>query len=207
MPYITETRKDGSLLTALENFRDVCTGHAAELGLSPAELLELADMVDGFRTDLEGWVEAAVAAKAALVAKDQRKADARAMVSELARRFRADLSVDDTLLTNLMLPRHKTPATKTAPQTPTDLVYDADIQGRVRLKWNRNGNIERTVFLVEAFRNGDWAQVQATTRTKTVLPTTPGEPVQFRVRAMRGDAVSQPSLPVSLWSGGLRAAA
>lgn len=201
MPYITEIDADGDLSTALANFNTVCIANTAALGLTPANLLEIAGASTTFTTDLNALVAAKATAKSAAALKDTQKKSSKATVSKYAKMFRANVAVTDALLAQLQLPAHKTPGTKTPPTTPTMLVANADGTGLVSLSWNRMGNIAGTVFLIEyrTSPTSDWAVVNTTTRVRFSVQATPGSYIAFRVSAQRNGQTSAASTPVVLW--------
>ena len=121
MPYITEISADGDLNTALNNFNAVCVANAALLGLSPANLTEIAAASTAFTTTFNSATAAKAAAKNSIEAKDIQKKSSKAVISKWAKTFRANLAVPDNLLDSLMLPHHKTPGSKTPPAQPLDL--------------------------------------------------------------------------------------
>lgn len=204
MSYITDNLPDGELNTALTNFNTVCAANATALGLSPANLTEIAGASSAFTTQFNGATAAKAAAKSAVANKDIQKKTSRGIVGKWAKTFRANPNVPDNLLEQLMLPPHKTPGTKTNPTQPMNLVASADGNGVVKLTWSRNGNREGTQFLVES-RNSptaDWEQIGGTTQAKFTNQAVPGQYVAYRVTATRRGLFSPASTPVVLWENG-----
>ena len=91
-------------------------------------------------------------------------------------------------------PRSKNRA-KIPPIAPDGLVAQTEATGEIRLVWNRAGNPEGTMFLVEARTGGGaWKTAAHTSAAKTVLRDMPPTgPTQFRVTALRNDEASVPS--------------
>lgn len=202
--YITEISADGDLNVALANFNTVCAANAVALGLSPANLTEIAGASTGFTSNLNAWVGARSSANLALDNKNLQKKTSKSIISKWAKTFRANNAVPDGLLDQLMLPPHKTPGSKTPPATPTDLVANADGQGLVSLKWKRNGNNQNTVFQIEtrSSAGASWVPLDSTTKAKYTYQAVAGEYVAFRVTAKRNGLTSPASVAVVLWEDG-----
>lgn len=205
--YITQINADGDLNVALANFNTVCIANATTLGLKTADLAEIAAAATGFNTNLNAWVASRSAANNAKDVKDTQKSTSKNVVSKWAKNFRANPAVPDALLSQLMLPPHKTPGSKTPPTTPLDLVANANGQGLVKLTWKRNGNTSGTTFIIETRNSASapWAMLDGTTKTKYDYQASPGVYIAFRVSAKRGTLTSAPSVPVVLWESGSEA--
>lgn len=206
MGYITDNMSDGDLNSALNNWNTVCAANTVVLGLTPANMVEIAAASTAFTTTFNGATTAKAAAKNSVEAKELQKKASRAVVSKWAKIFRANPNVPDNLLDSLMLPHHKTSGSKTPPSQPLLLVGSADGNGLVSLKWNRNGNTSGTTFLIEVQTDpqGDWTISGSTTQTKSTYQAVPGNYIAFRVTATRRNLLSPASTPFSLWgnSGG-----
>lgn len=204
MPYVTEIDADAELSAALNQFQVTCAANAAALSLTPANLTEIAGMATSFTTSFNAVVAVKQTAKSTVEAKDIQKKASKAILSKWAKTFRANQAVPDSLLDSLMLPHHKTPGTKTPPTQPTNLVASADGLGLVSLKWSRNGNNQRTQFLIETQTTpgGPWSVSGGTLKTKFQFQANVGEFIGFRVVASRDDQQSQASVPVQLWVNG-----
>lgn len=204
MPYITEINNDGELNTALQNFSTVCAANVATLGLNPVSLNEISGAASAFNSTFNAATAAKATAKSTVESKDVQKRTSKAIISKYAKLFRATSTIPDALLEQLMLPHHKTPATKTPPTVPTNLVASADGNGVIKLKWNRNGNSNLTQFLIESrpSPSGEWQMIGGTTQSKFETVAVPGNYIAFRVSAQRRDLTSTPSTPVILWENG-----
>lgn len=204
MAYITQILAEEEFNTALANFATVCNLQAETLDLTPAQITE----IQAASTALANAITAATAARtawaSAQAAKLTKLADGHALVSKYAKIFRADQTVTDAILAELMLAPHKTPGVRTTPAIPTDLVANSDGNGNITLKWHRNGNIQGTVFNVEMRPNNSapWSIIGTTTMSKFDTTWTPGTYVEYRVSASRRDVDSAACTPVVLWSAG-----
>jgi hypothetical protein len=201
MPYITEIKGVGALNTALQSFQATCSANALALGLDPADLAEITGAATGLNTKLNAWTAAKSTAGSARQAKDAQKSTSAAIVSKWARVFRANQSVPDSLLEQLMLAPHDTPASQVAPAEPLDLVARGNGNGNIKLTWRRNGNIYGTVFVIEyrTSAGGPWLQLGTSTRRTFETQWTPGTYIGFRVTAQRRGVQSPASTPVALW--------
>lgn len=202
--YITETVNDLALKSAFNAFSSTCATEAAALGLSPAEAAELAAAAAQFDSDVLDVVAAKANLNSKVQMKDEQKAASRSMISRYAKRFRANESISDALLTRLQLATHETPGTHTKPTSPMSLQATSDGQGNIRLSWNRNGNRQTTVFQIEVrYSPSDpWTMLGVTTQAKFRLRATPGSYISFRVFAHRNSFVSPAGTPVTLWHEG-----
>ncbi len=204
MPYITDIEADGDLNSALANFNTVCAANSAALGLNPGNLTEIAGASTGFTTTLNAAIASKATANANVEAKNLQKKASKAIISKWAKTFRANTTVPDSLLDQLMVPHHKTPGSKTPPTQPLDLVGSADGNGLVLLKWKRNGNRSGTQFLVETRTDpaGPWTISGGTTTLKFTYQAVPGSYIAFRVTASRGGQLSPASFPFAFWENG-----
>ena len=85
--------------------------------------------------------------------------------------------------------------TRITPRTPTRLVAEALPSGRVRLQWERAGNLPGVVFRVERLvPGGVWTIVDETTAARiTLAGYAPGSPVAFRIVAAKSGRVAAPT--------------
>lgn len=204
MPYITEIDADGVLNSALANFNTVCIANSATLGLNPVSLTEINNAATLFNTAFNNSTASKATTKSVVEAKDIQKKSSKATISKFAKQFRANPAISDALLEQLMLPKHKTPGTKTPPAQPLNLVGSADGNGLISLKWNRNGNRQGTQFLIEVRTDPteEWTIGGGTTQAKFQYQAVPGVYIAFRVIAQRHELNSPASVPFSLWENG-----
>lgn len=202
--YITETVNDLALKSAFNTFSSVCAADAAELGLSPAEVAEIATAAAQYESDILEVIAAKAKLSSVVRNKDDQKAASRDLISRYAKRFRANPEISDVILTKLQLAPHETPGTHTKPTTPLALNATSDGQGNIKLIWDRNGNRQTTVFQIEVrYSPSDpWQMLGVTTQAKYRLRSTPGSFISFRVFAHRNSLVSPAGTPVTLWHEG-----
>ena len=79
---------------------------------------------------------------------------------------------------------------------------DPNANGSVKLKWDRNGNAQTTMFVVETSADGAaWTFLKTTTRCSYLAEGfAPGAAAYFRVTATTSTASSLPSLPVGVYA-------
>lgn len=82
------------------------------------------------------------------------------------------------------------------PIQPTSLVVTGTSDGTNSLKFNRNGNKQGVLFIIEAKigDTGEWGMIDAVKTTKFEHKNqTPGVKMQYRVRAKNGELISTAS--------------
>jgi len=101
----------------------------------------------------------------------------------------------DALLDAAGLPVHDSSPSDTTPVVPAMLVCTPAGNGKNMLTWDRNGNLPRTTFDIEAKRGAatGFSHVYSVTATKYKDASPAGAPVIYRVRARRGARISDPS--------------
>jgi hypothetical protein len=197
--YITDERADAPFATDCSTFVTNATEYKTTLGISTGDLEAMATVFDDYNAALTAANNAKAAARAAVASKNAARAAARDEVSKWAKLWRAEDSIPDSVLSDLMLPPHSTPGTKTPPTTPTELSFTISSEGVIQLKWNRNGNNAATVFNLEASPSGtgNWSVVGTTTKAKISYAGSPGTTVYFRIIAIRGGQSA--TNPVVVW--------
>lgn len=201
MPYITAIQSDVELSNVLGSFLSAAADNADALGMSPEAIEELGIKITDFKARMASVNAQRAAYHASVTAKDESAADLRKELGRLSKTWRAKDTIDDSLLAELRVAPHETPPTFTAVTTPRALVFRADAQGNIRLKWDRNGNTRGTIFQIEASydRTRTWQIVRTTTASKATLHSNVGEQVLYRVAAVRGGVTSVASSPIVVW--------
>lgn len=201
--YITEIRREADFVTALQNFFTTCDTNKAELNLGDPELAEIEAAATAAQAQLIAAEAARNAARSAVSNKDATLAASRQVVAKFARIFDANLTIEDSLLGELMLPPHDPPRSYNPPNQPLDPFANSDGLGNIELRWKRNGNIKNTVFIIEyrSSPSGSFTQLGTTTKTKFDTTWTPGQYVEYRIIATRRSLYSVASNSVVLWSG------
>jgi hypothetical protein len=181
------------------NLATVATTYATTLNLTTTELTNLSNAVTAFQTAYEE----AVAAKDSYRSAIQQREKQFETIANLVRAYNREwqnTNVSDAIIAELGLPVHDETRSKTTPATPTNLVANAFANGEVKLKWNRNGNISSTQFVIEESTDGiEWSFVRVATSSKvTMKGYTPGTKTYFRVFAQRRgvDSAATPAVVV-----------
>lgn len=142
--------------------------------------------------------------KSAVAGKNADRATVLAGITTIAAKLYANPSLDDAALTKAGFAPRPVKGGRTTPKTPTDLVATAFSDGRVSLKWGRNGSSQATVFTVWAIGStGDWHAVSSGTKTKVTIPGfTPGQFQSFKVTASVNNQTSPASNIASIYESG-----
>ncbi|HQU84516.1 MAG TPA: hypothetical protein PKY59_15365 [Pyrinomonadaceae bacterium] len=176
-------------------------GNAADFGLTQDLIDEAKTRKIGLQAKVSDQIAKRDAAKAATTVVTQTRKSDDQFVSDLKAKMRlekvspdkfieAGFDADDSIQTVIV------------PQTPTDLVVEGFSNGTNKLKFNRNGNKKNTVFLVDAKIGNAADSVIVGTTTKTTFEhknQKPGVKVTYRVRAQRGDDLSDYSNPATVY--------
>jgi hypothetical protein len=203
--YILQIRSVPALIKAAQTFYTVCSTNSATLGLTPANLTEINNAVNGLVNGQSAMAAAKAAYRGSVTVRNARTESLRAVVSKWAKTFDANEAISDGLLEQLGLPPHNPTQTSARPTEPTGVTATADTNGKVNLKWRRAGNPSRTVFLIQVQHaaGGLWTQVGGVTVTKFVyMAPQVGARTAFRVVASRNGLHSTPSVPFVLWDSG-----
>ena len=202
MLYITQKMPDGEYVAAVENFNTKTGANLVAYNLDAADKLVIEAACDDYVASYIAAESARATAEAKVLEKDAQKETTRAVLNNYAKRFRADLSISDTLLAEVRVAPHLTPRTETEPVAVSQLFADADGQGNIKLTWNRNGNIQGTAFVIEYQDSptGNWTYLASVSRTsyKTTWPV--GTYVAYRVTAVRRGINSPCCAPEVLWN-------
>ena len=204
MSFITTEQSDGDYLSNLGAFLEAAAVNAEVLGLTAGEMEMLLTEVQALDSAMVNAVTARAAAMAATTAKEAQLERLRGAVAMLAASWRANPTIPDEVLDELMVAPHKVSRRVSAPSVVRDLVLTATGGGLITLRWGAGGNIKGTVYQIECCSSpdGHWVLLDTVTARKFERVFEPGVPVWFRVRAKRGSRVSGACLPVSMWAGG-----
>ena len=173
-------------------------------GVLPADSARLRGKLTTFRNNLNAADAAKAAQNTSVANKDAARTDFEDDLRAVVKIVQVNPIVTDELRTAAGLPIHDTGRSYHAPIAPRDLVAEAGANGTHRLKFNANGNTSGAMFVIEAKRATDteFQRVDAITQTTYDAPGfTPGQRVDFRVRARRGTESSDPSNVATVFSG------
>lgn len=114
----------------------------------------------------------------------------------MVRKIQANPSVTSDLKKKLGITAKDTNPSPINPIAPKDLLANPNANGTNKLSWDRNGNPQGTIFIIEAQEQPGLPWTFVGTTTKSVYEhtnQTPGKTLYYRVRAQRTDVTSEPS--------------
>lgn len=187
-------KKDTQYQDWLGNFLTVANANLATLGFVATDITPL--QTD--KTNFDGAITNAEAlqaqSKAATEKKNIIRKSSETKARILVKRIQAKIDVPADLKKQLQITvPGEAPAPPAVPYPPKDLVANVVGSGVYELSWKRNGNIQTTMFVVEALIAGasDFIQVFSTTKTSyTHSGNPPGAKITYRVKAQRGESFS-----------------
>jgi hypothetical protein len=188
-------QKEGDLTPWTENFIAVANANLATLGLVAADISAITTKKSDYALALNNAISLAASAKAATEKKNFVRDYLKDNIRLLTRQIQARPGVPDSLKVQLGIKTMDPTPAPSGPQIPTELSLEIIAGGQIYLKWNRNGNPQNTIFIIEASPSVGSGFVMIDTTTKSFLTTSHREPAgetYFRVKAKRGDAVSEP---------------
>lgn len=188
--------KEGDIVPWTENFVQVATTNAAALGLATVDITALKTKNVDYATKLNTAIAKQSESKAATEAKNIQKDVVIDSIRILARQVQAKPGVPDNLKSQLGLNIPDASPSSLTPFPPKDLSAEISIGGVCVLKWNRNSNSPGTIFLIETSVNtmAEWKLIGTTTKTtyNAHLSAEKGHNY-FRIKAQKGDIISDPS--------------
>lgn len=188
----------------LANFRDVSTGLASTLGLTPADISSIDGAASSYNSAYSVMLTARMAAKSATTEKTTARRSTENLIATYANKFKANTNVSDAILESLGLPpRGGTPYGPLV--APKDLAVTGDPSGKNILRWKKNGN-EGSLFYTVQVRYANsptWETVAFVENTKfTHTGQTPGVQATYRVFVTRDSVNSDYSNEASVYAGG-----
>ncbi|MCE9557950.1 MAG: fibronectin type III domain-containing protein [Armatimonadetes bacterium] len=174
---------------------------ATTLKLDPKVITDLNARVSAFSSGLSGAESAKAAYRGAIQTQATAENNFEAYVRSLVSEIQVNSAMTNTMRGDLGITVKSSSTTKAVPVTVTGLIATGFANGSVKLKWNRNGNVARIVFLIEASFDGTtWNQVNAGNATKVTLTGfAAGTPVWFRVVSSTSTRKSAPTTAVNLY--------
>lgn len=199
------------LVTWVNNFLAVAGDNAAALGLSAADLADLAPKRDAFSDDINEAAAARARFESAVTVKETSRQEMQGDVRALVRRIQAHPGVSDALKRQLGVSVPSPVRNHTPPVPPADVQVMPAPNGVNSLKWSKAGNKSTTQYIVlaksltrgaGADADAGWEMVGQTTRSRFQHGgNTPGVPMAYKVLAARANQASLPSLPVTVYGG------
>jgi hypothetical protein len=183
------------LFNLLNDIHEKAKDDPAEFGLTAAIIDIVKDKRDGMGTRIADQTAKKAAAKASTTALKTFRKGSDDAVSDVKIAMRAAKVPADKFVQLGFDADDLTPSA-IAVSPPSDLVVQGFSNGTNELKFNRNGNKQGTVFIIEAkIGSATEFAIVGTTQKQTFRHTgqKPGVKTVYRVRAQRGDDLSEPS--------------
>ncbi|GAB1372790.1 hypothetical protein MASR1M45_28530 [Candidatus Kapaibacterium sp.] len=188
--------KDADFVAWLANFVTIATANTAALGLVAGDLTPISTLQPTYSTNLND-VEAKKAALASAVdTKDATKDSIIDKVRLVVNKIQANPAVTTALKLQLGISPRDGSHYPVSPVPPNELVAELLPDGSIELDWSRNGNSPGTQFVIEYSipPNTQWILLNVITKTSYVHSGHPvGLPIQYLVKARKGDETSGPS--------------
>ena len=149
-------------------------------------------MRDDFEAARTGRANAAAAAVASTVDKNNNRSAVLALVGGYNAEWQADASVSDLIIADLGLTVHDETPSTIGVFTPLNFVASGQGNGNVTMTWQRNGNKWGCNFFVEVSTDNGvtWSLKTATTKARITLISVTIQPTIYRVRAERNGTIS-----------------
>ena len=186
----------------LNNFNTVANTNMTALGLTAADMTALTGAASGLSTSISVMKTAKASLKAASQGELSATKTVNGTVRGVVRRIQSNAAVAPALKASLGINPRNAPKNHAPPVTPTGLTAEGFSTGVNSVKWNRAGNKQNTIFVVQAQVGaaGDWVEVGSKNATKfDHVGQTPGVKVAYRVLATRAGMASVPSPAVTLY--------
>lgn len=184
----------------ITTFASVATANITALGMTSGQALALTGLATSFGNALEDSTEKKAAAQGAVATKDLIRSVSEESFRAAAKLINANMNVSTALKAELGI--SVTPSVTAPVAPPTELVAIGYDTGFNKLTWKRNGNPDRTTFLIESRLGGSatWSFVAVTNKTRFMHSgQIPGLEITYRVTAQRDDLQSMPSNQSTLY--------
>lgn len=188
--------KDSDLQYWATNFLTVANANLPALGLVAADLTGITADKTSLDTSITNNKAKQAEAKAAADSKKTSRKKFETTARLLVRKIQANPSITSDLKKKLGITAKDTNPTPINPIAPKDLLANPNANGTNKLSWDRNGNPQGTIFIIEAQEQPGMPWAFVGTTTKSVYEhtnQTPGKTLYYRVRAQRTDVTSEPS--------------
>ena len=203
MPTTYYPHEDHNLEPYVVNLAAVMLANLTAFGISQAQYDALDGFLAKFQTKLAAHVTAQAAAKAATEAKNLARTDLIDCFTELVNLIQAKKDVPNELKDAAGIPVHDKIPTEIIPVPPTELTAESFTNKKNGLNWKNGGNKPGTLYVIEA-KIGEatsFSFVDVITATKYEhTDRTVGVKAIYRVRAKRGNKISDPSNEAAVYS-------
>lgn len=194
----------------IENRIAVWAAAPTAIGLTMAEVTELASRLNTAKNDLDSVVEIRIQSKS-LTSQYHLSSDAlRSLAADMIKviRARAEVTNDPSIYNKALIPQPATPTPLGPPATPTDLAAAINSAGYIDLAWkgSREGGtqfiIQRQAIPLEG-NNGPWSSIAAVAGNDFADTSVPigVRGVNYRVYAQRSGGNSAPTESTTVYFG------
>ncbi len=184
---------DAEFAIWLANFTNKSSANKSALGLTGEQITALETGLAEFNNDLalKQQKKEESTSQTSKVRSSRKKLNK--LVGKLNTAYKSKEEVNNGLLEELGLGSKDNAVNATSAGTPSDLVVTGTSDGINHLKWNRGGNKQGTMFIIEA-KSGDAANFTIidaiTSSIYEHTNQTPGVKTQYRIKAKRGEVTS-----------------
>ncbi len=193
---------DGAYETWLANFAAKCETYEDTVGLTAEQILAMQSQSSTFSDDLTGVEAARLAFKTSVQSKDTSRKSSTAMARTLAKQIKGAPGATDAILADFGI---LTSSTVGPVVTVTGLDIVGCDDGVNKLKWDRTGNANGTMFLIESSYDGltGWELVDVTTKvTYNHTDQIPGQRQFYRIKSKRASTTSPACPPEVVYANG-----
>lgn len=187
----------------LQNFAARCEAYEIELGLTPEQVTLLKTQSSEFGDLCNLAIQKKRELQGVVADKDYSRRVSTETVRAITKQIKGNAAVSPEILGSLGVVQPRT----SGPVVPVSkLVVKGTSDGVNSLTWDRNGNAQGTVFLIESRREGStlWNFVAAVTKTQFKdEDQIPGQTQYYRIKASRSGKTSNPCGEVIIYPQGL----
>ena len=193
---------DANFVSLLEQFNTAAAEYGESVGLTAPQVEAISDAATAFTAAYTASEAAKNAQKGAVSTKNETRRTTTDVIREAAAIILASPEATKTIIAAFGM--NPDPTSSGPVETPISLVANAASNGNCALTWNRNGNAQSTVFVLESkSATSDWAMFGTTTKSKFTDPNAaPGVVKFYRVRAERAGETSGYSNETVIYSAG-----
>jgi hypothetical protein len=186
----------------LANFAAKCETYETLVNFNVEQLAAVNAQNTAFATAMDDLEEAKLAYQNAVQAKDSARKSSVALARAYAKQIKGTPGVTPAIQSDFGILSNSTVG-------PVVVVSGLNItgcdDGVNMLKWDRTGNANGTMFLIESSLNGQtgWELVDVTTKvTYDHIDQIPGQRQFYRIRSKRGNTTSQACPPEVVYANG-----
>lgn len=175
----------------------------AGLNLTAGEITAFGNALTLYGTDMTAWEDAITIEKTAGATFAKDKGDLGSLMRKYNKRMQAAPGITNAKREEIGLPIPGS-STTVVPKKVLNFLATPVADGTVKLKWNRSGNAQSVIFIIEKSADAiEWEFAANSTSAKITLSGyAPGTTTYFRVVASKGAALATPSDTQVIYAGG-----